>query len=182
LGYWCCYLCLPEEVLHYSFGFHGCLGTSNGSSMGESNKCLEYNFILGSFCGIFKENYEPHVIIYTPILVLRLSMVLFYILQVSDLFALALTPIEYVLTPHRCPQVTMPMEKKKEPENFETEATTDTPCWRSGCVVSLKLLAFLSSFILWLRTPKFMLKKGFFSLQKNESQDIYYLSLSHFYH
>jgi len=74
-----------------------------------------------------------------------------------DFFVLALTPIEYVWTPHGCIQVTMPVKKKEEPKNAETELTTDPPWWRPQSVVSLKLLAFLSSFILWLRTAEFIL-------------------------
>jgi len=42
-----------------------------------------------------------------------------------NLFALTLTPIEYVLTPYRCPQATTHVEKKEEPGNFEIEPTTN---------------------------------------------------------
>jgi len=47
-------------------------------------------------------------------------MVIFCVLQVFRPFALTLIPIEYVLTPHECPQGTMPVDKKEEPENFKT--------------------------------------------------------------
>ena len=85
---------------------------------------LKVYFILGLFCCIFWKNYELHVIIYTPIHVLHLGMVLFYVLRFLDLFPLASTPIEYILTSHRCPQDAVPIEKK-ELENLEIEPTTD---------------------------------------------------------
>jgi len=70
-------------------------------------------FILRLFCCIFRENYKLHVIIYTPIPVLCLGMILFYVCRFLDIFTLTLTLIKYDLTPHRCPQVTMPVEEKK---------------------------------------------------------------------
>jgi len=45
-----------------------------------------------------------------------------------DIFALGLTSIECALTLYECPQVAMPVEKKEELENADTEATAD-PLW-----------------------------------------------------
>ena len=64
---------------------------------------LRMHFILGSFCYIFRGNFVLYVIIYTLFLVLRLDMVLYEFRIFLDLFALALTPIECVLTSHECP-------------------------------------------------------------------------------
>jgi len=50
------------------------------------------------------------------------------------------------------------MEKKEEPDNAEIEATTGPLWWRPRSVVSLKLLAYSSSFVSWLRTAEFMHK------------------------
>jgi len=74
---------------------------------------LRAHFILGSFCWIFRENYELHVIIYTHFSVLRLVMILLYVLQVFGPFGPHFEPIECVLTPHRWHNSPCPWRRKR---------------------------------------------------------------------
>jgi len=70
----------------------------------------------------------------------------------------------------------------EEPENFEIEVTMDGRWQRSRSVVSLKLLASSSSFILWLRMLDFMLKNGYSAVEKRGELISFLTHLSHIFH
>jgi len=130
---------------------------------------LTVYFILGSFCYIFRESYKCYIIIYTPILVLRLGMIFFPMFcRFLDLFALTLAPNWVWFNSSWMLPIHYARGRKEELGNFETEATIDAPWWRLRSVVSLKLLVSSCSFNLWLRMPEFMLKKGFSAADERE--------------
>ena len=134
---------------------------------------LSVYIILGHFPSIFRENYVFYVIVYTLFPILCFGMVFYVFCRFLDHFTPDLILNECVWTPHRCPWVAMPVQRKKNRKMSSqwTSLSARGGCHSSWCLyflwVSLFSHGFLTSkqllmpFILVaVRLPTALLQKG----------------------